>query len=88
MMVPGMLYAAYEKCGVLGGTVATHNARRTQDHAWHQGRVVVERPADLKPDITDVVHPGRSRPGKRYRDCRRHVVAGEDGSQEAEGHLE
>ena len=58
MMVPGMLYACYEKCGVLGGTVDTHNADELKTMPGIKGVYVVERPADLKPDINDVVIPG------------------------------
>ena len=71
MVVPGMLYASYEKAGVLGATVATHNADELKTMPGIKGVYVVERPADLKPDINDVVIPGD--PGLEFgtelRDC-------------------
>jgi isoquinoline 1-oxidoreductase subunit beta len=58
MMVPGMLYASYEKAGVLGATVATHNIDELKTMPGIKGVYVVERPADMKPNINDVVIPG------------------------------
>lgn len=51
--VPGMLYAAFEKCGVFGGTVAKANLEEIRKLPGVKHAFVVERPA-----ITDTVLPG------------------------------
>jgi isoquinoline 1-oxidoreductase beta subunit len=51
--VPGMLYAAYEKCGVFGGKVTSHNLEDIKKLPGVKHAFVVERP-----DITDTVLPG------------------------------
>jgi isoquinoline 1-oxidoreductase subunit beta len=56
--VPGMLYACYEKCGVFGGTVATSNIDDIKKMPGVKGAFVIERPANLLPDINDKVIPG------------------------------
>jgi isoquinoline 1-oxidoreductase beta subunit len=51
--VPGMLYAVYEKCGVFGGKVKTHNLDMIKTLPGIKAAFVVERP-----DITAAVLPG------------------------------
>ena len=56
--LPGMLYAVYEKCGVLGGKVMSSNVEDIKKMPGVRTAFVVNRPADLKPDITGPVLPG------------------------------
>src|SRR5215469_78461 len=51
--LPGMLYASFEKCGVFGGKVATHNLDEIKKMPGVKDAFVVERP-----DITTPVLPG------------------------------
>lgn len=51
--VPGMLYAAFEKCGVFGGTVEKANLDEIRKLPGVKQAFVVERPV-----ITDAVLPG------------------------------
>jgi isoquinoline 1-oxidoreductase beta subunit len=51
--VPGMLYAVYEKCGVFGGKVKTHNLDMIKTLPGIKAAFVVDRP-----DITAAVLPG------------------------------
>ena len=66
-----MLYAVYEKCGVFGGKVPTHNLDEIKTLPGVKGAFVVERP-----DITADGAPGRSGSRERYRDRGRDLVAG------------
>jgi isoquinoline 1-oxidoreductase beta subunit len=50
--LPGMLYAAYEKCGVFGGKVASANLEEIQKMQGVRHAFVVDRP-----DINDTVLP-------------------------------
>ncbi len=50
--LPGMLYAVYEKCGVFGGKVKTHNLDMIKTLPGIKAAFVVERP-----DITAAVIP-------------------------------
>ncbi|MCU1338770.1 MAG: aldehyde oxidase and xanthine dehydrogenase, molybdopterin binding [Bryobacterales bacterium] len=50
--VPGMLYAVYEKCGVFGGKVKTHNLDMIKTLPGVKAAFVVDRP-----DITAAVLP-------------------------------
>ena len=77
-----MLYAAFEKCGVFGGKVASANLDEIKKLPGVSDAFVVERP-----DITDAVLPGDPGPRERHRDRRRHLVAGAIGAQEAASHL-
>lgn len=52
-MVPGMLYAVFEKCGVFGGKVKTHNLDMIKTLPGIKAAFVVDRP-----DITAAVLPG------------------------------
>ena len=54
MTVPGMLYAVYEKCGVFGGKVASHNLDEIKKLPGVKNAFVVND----RPDITDPVLPG------------------------------
>ena len=51
--IPGMKYAAFEKCGVFGGKVASSNIEEIKKMSGVRAAFVVERP-----DITDAVLPG------------------------------
>ena len=51
--LPGMQYAIFEKCGVFGGTVASHNLDEIKKLPGVKTAFVVERPV-----ITDAVLPG------------------------------
>ena len=51
--VPGMLYAVYEKCGVFGGKVKTHNLDMIKTLPGITAAFVVDRP-----DVTAPVFPG------------------------------
>ncbi len=51
--VPGMLYAVFEKGGVFGSKVATHNLDEIKTMPGVKGAWVIDRP-----DITDKVLPG------------------------------
>src|SRR5436190_2747953 len=51
--VPGMLYAVFEKCGVFGGKVKTHNLDMIKTLPGIKAAFVVDRP-----DITAAVLPG------------------------------
>ncbi|HEY2843722.1 MAG TPA: molybdopterin cofactor-binding domain-containing protein [Bryobacteraceae bacterium] len=53
MTLPGMLYAVYEKCGVFGGKVKTHNLDMIKTLPGIKAAFVVDRP-----DITAAVLPG------------------------------
>jgi len=53
MEIPGMLYAAYEKCGVFGGTVVKANLDEVRKLPGVKQAFVVERPV-----ITEAVLPG------------------------------
>jgi isoquinoline 1-oxidoreductase subunit beta len=53
MTMPGMLYAVYEKCGVFGGKVKTHNLDMIKTLPGIKAAFVVEQP-----DVTAEVLPG------------------------------
>lgn len=53
MVVPGMLYACLEKCGVFGGKVVSSNIEEIRKMPGVKHAFVIERP-----DITDAVIPG------------------------------
>jgi isoquinoline 1-oxidoreductase beta subunit len=53
VVVPGMLYAVFEKCGVFGGKVVTSNIEEIKKLPGIKNAFVVTRP-----DITDAVLPG------------------------------
>ena len=53
VVVPGMLYAVFEKCGVFGGKVVSSNIDDIQKLPGVKNAFVVTRP-----DITDTVIPG------------------------------
>ena len=53
MTMPGMLYAVYEKCGVFGGKVKTHNLDMIKTLPGVKAAFVVDRP-----DVTAAVLPG------------------------------
>jgi len=53
MTMPGMLYAVYEKCGVFGGKVKTHNLDMIKTLPGIKAAFVVDRP-----DVTAAVLPG------------------------------
>ncbi|HVV45473.1 MAG TPA: molybdopterin cofactor-binding domain-containing protein [Bryobacteraceae bacterium] len=53
MVLPGMLYAVYEKCGVFGGKVKSSNIEEIKKLPHIKGAFVVDRP-----DITEPVLPG------------------------------
>ncbi|HEV8416972.1 MAG TPA: molybdopterin cofactor-binding domain-containing protein [Bryobacteraceae bacterium] len=53
MTMPGMLYAVYEKCGVFGGKVKTHNLDTIKTLPGVKAAFVVEQP-----DVTAAVLPG------------------------------
>jgi isoquinoline 1-oxidoreductase beta subunit len=53
VVVPGMLYAVYEKCGVFGGKVVSSNIDDIKKLPGVKNAFVVTRP-----DITDTVIPG------------------------------
>ena len=53
MTMPGMLYAVYEKCGVFGGKVKTHNLDTIKTLPGIKAAFVVDRP-----DVTAAVLPG------------------------------
>src|SRR6185503_4399862 len=51
MTMPGMLYAVYEKCGVFGGKVKTHNLDMIKTLPGVKAAFVVERPDFTAPVI-------------------------------------
>ncbi|MGH9648512.1 MAG: molybdopterin cofactor-binding domain-containing protein, partial [Bryobacteraceae bacterium] len=51
--MPGMLYAVYEKCGVFGGKVKTHNLDAIKKLPGIKAAFVIDRP-----DVTAAVLPG------------------------------
>src|SRR5580698_5289885 len=53
VVVPGMLYAVFEKCGVFGGKVMSSNIEEIKQLPGVKNAFVVTRP-----DITDTVLPG------------------------------
>jgi isoquinoline 1-oxidoreductase subunit beta len=53
VVVPGMLYAVFEKCGVFGGKVVSSNLDEIKKLPGVKNAFVIERP-----DITDMVLPG------------------------------
>ncbi len=53
MTMPGMLYAVYEKCGVFGGKVKTHNLDTIKTLPGIKAAFVVDQP-----DVTAAVLPG------------------------------
>jgi isoquinoline 1-oxidoreductase beta subunit len=58
VVVPGMGYAVFEKCGVFGGKVVSANLDEIKKLPGVRTAFIVTRPADLKPDITGPVLPG------------------------------
>ncbi len=79
--LPGMLYAAYEKCPVFGGKVATANLDAIKALPGVRNAFVVEGGPDLTRTYPGVL-PWREPPWRR-RDRRGHLVARTVGAREA-----